>query len=221
MQRFACARDAAADCKPQCRSGKRKRLLPILAAAHAVTVMLRAAWRYEMDCKWMAGALTGALILIAAGCGGDDGDTMNQVTAGTGASGFGAAGTGLAGAGAAGTGTTAPNMPDAACMAAAGPNSPACSACACTPNALGGCLDQVNACQNGADAMANMLCGAILTCARTNNCTGTGCVTPCMSQVVAGATYMGGAPTTAASAVGMCTSTSCAAVCPTGMMTMP
>jgi hypothetical protein len=174
----------------------------------------------EMDRETIARACACALTLVVLACG-DDADSNGQPMAGTGAGfgGMGFSGTGAGTGGAAGGG--APNMPDAACMAAAGADNPACSACACTPNALGGCLNEVTACQMGADAMANQLCGAILTCARMNNCTGEACITPCMSQIFAAISYMGGIATMNASTVGMCTATSCAAVCPTNAMMMP
>lgn len=164
-----------------------------------------------------------AVIAMAAGCGSDDGNGGG--TAGVGAAGVGAAGAGAAGAGAAGTGAagmgtpgTAPNMPDATCLSMAGTDNPSCSACACTPNAAGGCLDQITACQGSADPMLNMLCSAIIACARANGCTGQACLQPCMAEITAGFQYMQAAPTTAATAVGDCTSTSCAAAgCPTGM----
>lgn len=107
----------------------------------------------------------------------------------------------------------APNMPDTACMGMPSTSAPECQACSCTPNAMGGCLDELTACQGNADAMAAQLCGAVIDCCVANGVSGTECLTPCMTEIAAAAGYMGGGPLTAATAVGDCSAMSCGSVC--------
>jgi hypothetical protein len=111
-----------------------------------------------------------------------------------------------------GSGMTA-NMPNAMCLMGATGAMPMCDACACTPNAMNGCLEQLTACAGAADANDAMLCKAIIDCASMNNCTGAACLSPCMTQISA-ATMMGTNAVANATAVGDCTSTKCMAVCP-------
>jgi hypothetical protein len=174
--------------------------------------------------RWIAVVVSCALLSIGSACGGDDegdGDSGGGgagaaapragAGAGGGGAGMAAAGMGGAGMGAGGMGS-APNMPDAMCLSMASAETP-CSRCACTPNAMGGCLDELSACQGSTDAMAAMLCGAIIACAEENGCSGAACVTPCMAEITAASGYMMGAPLTAATAVGTCTGMSCDGAC--------
>lgn len=177
--------------------------------------------------RWIAVVVSCAWLSMASACGGDDSEGdgsagSGAARAGAGAGGAGAGGAGMTGAGmgAAGmggagmgaAGMAAPNMPDAMCIAMASAETP-CSRCACTPNAMGGCLDELNACQGSMDDMHNMLCGAIIACAEANNCSGAACVTPCMAEITAASGYMMAAPLTAAMAVGSCTGMSCGSAC--------
>jgi hypothetical protein len=164
-------------------------------------------------------------------CGGDDDtSTGNPIGSGgakaAGASGGGAAGTttgtggattaggsGGSSAGGAGMGMAA-NMPDATCKAGASGINAACDNCSCTPDAMGGCLTEIAACQGSTDMMTAMLCKALVDCCVKNNVTGMACATPCMNEVSAAFMYMSGAPVNAATALGNCSSMKCAAVCP-------
>src|SRR5690349_21038470 len=86
--------------------------------------------------------------LIACGDSSDDdnggaaGATLPQAGTISAAGTTGAGTTGGAGKG--GSAAPAPNMPDAMCLATEG-DTP-CARCACTPNAMGGCLTESNAC---------------------------------------------------------------------------
>ncbi len=166
-----------------------------------------------------------ALALVFGGCK----KSSDNNTAATGGTGVGTGGTGVAtggtgvatgGTGVATGGTTggagaaAPNMPDPTCKMGANGTNPACDNCACTPDAMGGCLDELVACEGTMDPMANMLCKAIADCASTNKCSGTACTTPCMTQINAAINYMGGAPVNAVTLLGQCTAASCGSVCP-------
>ena len=89
-------------------------------------------------------------------------------------------------------------MPDAACVAAFAEPRMDCQACTCTPNAMDGCLDEVNRCFNNADAQFSMLCSAVVNCAVAKGCSGTACYTAanCMAEIDAAAGYMGGSVAT-------------------------
>lgn len=85
--------------------------------------------------------------------------------------------------------------PDMACaMSNTDKARPDCVACTCTPNAMGGCLDEYKRCFNNADAMYTTLCSAVITCGLAKKCSGAGCYTAanCMAEIDAASTYMGG-----------------------------
>jgi hypothetical protein len=85
-------------------------------------------------------------------------------------------------------------MPDATCMTAFTQPKAECQACTCTPNAMGGCLDQINACLNNADPTFKMLCTAVVNCAVMKSCAAAACYTAanCMAEIDAASMYMGG-----------------------------
>jgi hypothetical protein len=150
---------------------------------------------------------TGGSAALPGTTGGHAGGTVAASAGTTGATGT-AGSTGSAGAGA------AAGMTTAQCLAGGNHMNPACQSCSCMPDAMNGCLDELSKCQGASDAMSATLCGAIIDCATMNKCTGTACVTPCMTQITAAAGYMGGAPLTAATAVGTCSMMKCGTVCP-------
>jgi hypothetical protein len=94
---------------------------------------------------------------------------------------------------------------------------PQCLDCVCTPNAMGGCLEEVSNCQEGPDPMSNELCAAVIACARANFCTGATCLTPCMAEIAAASAYVqeDGVTTalTWASNTGTCTVAACPGSC--------
>jgi hypothetical protein len=176
----------------------------------------------------LTAALMCSFVLALGACkSGDDDDDSTAGTGGTTATGTGgtAAATGGMTGGAAGTtagaggmaaGGMAPgDMPNATCLMAT--PGMACDRCACTPNAMNGCLEELTACEGGADMMGNMLCKAIIDCANKNKCSGQACTTPCMTEISAAISYMGTAmpaPLAGAMAVGACTSMRCKGACP-------
>jgi hypothetical protein len=148
----------------------------------------------------------------AAGTGGATGvGTGGATAAGTG--GATAAGTGGTTAGGAGMGAAA-NMPNAMCKAGASGMNPACDNCACTPDAMNGCLDELTACEGSSDMMVNKLCKAILDCATKNKCSGNACLMPCMTEITAASQYTTGDALGPATNVGTCTMMKCGSVCP-------
>lgn len=165
------------------------------------------------------------LILLAfgltiSGCSKNSSSNSSTGTGGTAAAAgtSGRLGTGGVNAAAAGSGAAAgagaANMPNAQCLAGANHMNVPCENCSCTPDAMGGCLDELTACQGASDAMSAMLCGAIIDCATKNKCTGNACITPCMTEITAAAGYMMAAPLTAATNVGTCSMNKCGSVCP-------
>lgn len=170
-------------------------------------------------------ALTCSVVLALAACkSGDDDDSGNTGTGGTGATATGTggmaatgtggtttAGTGGMSGGAAGMGSgAAPNMPNAMCLATT--MMMPCDQCACTPSAMGGCLDELTTCATDMSAAtAGTACKALIDCAGKNNCNGNSCLMPCMAEISAAS--MAGNALTNAMAVGACTSTKCMAVC--------
>lgn len=86
--------------------------------------------------------------------------------------------------------------PEATCgMAYMQPNMD-CHDCTCTPNAMGGCLDEAKACLQATDPEFKMLCTAVVNCAIAKKCTGSACYTGgCMAEITAAAMYMGGSIT--------------------------
>lgn len=147
----------------------------------------------------MLRSLTSSSVLVVASmfalvaCGDEASDDEGGGTAGTTptAGTVATAGTTAAGmsggAGKAGSAPPAPNMPDAMCLATEGGGT--CASCACTPNAMGGCLTEQEACLMGPDPMANMLCTEVIKCARMNKCSGISCFGPCMAQISAAMAY--------------------------------
>jgi hypothetical protein len=118
--------------------------------------------------------------------------------------------------------------PDAMCTASYMQPNMQCQACACTPTAMGGCLDAVNTCLNNSDADFAMLCKAIVDCSIAKKCSGAACATPdkCLTELTAAATFNGGMfpascmgagdsnPCAASAALGTCvTGPACMAVC--------
>lgn len=86
-------------------------------------------------------------------------------------------------------------MPDMMCTDKYMSPKKGCAECVCTPTAMGGCLDAANTCLNNTDPMFSTLCSAALACVSGKTCTGTACFTkanPCMAELTAAATYMGG-----------------------------
>ncbi len=119
--------------------------------------------------------------------------------------------------------------PDQACVAAYTQPNADCQACACTPDAMGGCLDEFNRCFNNPDPQFTTLCSAVINCATAKKCSGAACYTAdlCMAEIDAAGAYMGGSvatcamvdmadanPCAASSVFGTCTGmTMCATVC--------
>jgi hypothetical protein len=84
--------------------------------------------------------------------------------------------------------------PDMACMPLYTTPKADCRDCTCTPDAMGGCLDEAKACLANPDPMFKMLCTAVVNCAVMKNCTGAACYTGgCMAEITNAAMYMGGA----------------------------
>jgi len=85
-------------------------------------------------------------------------------------------------------------MPDATCTAAYANPVADCNDCVCTPNAMNGCLEDFQACENNPDPTFAMLCKALVDCAVAVKCMGAACYTAggCMAQIDAAAGYMGG-----------------------------
>lgn len=120
-------------------------------------------------------------------------------------------------------------MPDMTCAMQSMNPKKDCKDCTCTPNAMGGCLDEFNMCFNNQDAAFSAACSAFATCSVTKPCTGSTCVTanPCAAEMTAAATYMGGSlamctpdmaamnPCAAAAALSACTNKTsmCASAC--------
>jgi hypothetical protein len=138
--------------------------------------------------------------------GSSTGGTVGVATGGT------TGGTAATGGGA-GMSAAPANMPDPTCKAMPTMTAPACQNCSCTPDAMGGCLTELMACQGATDAMSAMLCKAVIDCCVMNKVTGAACLTPCMSQITAASGYMSGAPLTAATNVGNCSMMKCGSVC--------
>jgi hypothetical protein len=84
--------------------------------------------------------------------------------------------------------------PDATCGAAYMQPNMDCHDCTCTPNAMGGCLDEANNCLNNTDPTFKMLCTAVVNCAVMKKCSGTACYTAanCMMEIDAAGGFMGG-----------------------------
>lgn len=86
-------------------------------------------------------------------------------------------------------------MPDATCAMDYMHPKKDCKDCTCTPNAMGGCVDEFNRCFHNTDAMFSTLCTAVVNCALAKKCSGVACFTapnPCMAELDAAAMYMGG-----------------------------
>ena len=107
-------------------------------------------------------------------------------------------------------------MPDAMCVAAYMQPKVDCQMCGCTPNALGGCLDEVNNCLNNADPMFASLCSAVVNCAIEKKCAGTACYTNpapnnCMAEIDAAAAFTAGGTAATACPAAMAMENPCGA----------
>lgn len=73
--------------------------------------------------------------------------------------------------------------PDEACVAKYKHSNPLCIQCACQPNAIGGCLDEINTCYDTPSLMG--LCQKVIDCAGRVACAGSGCynATLCMAEI--------------------------------------
>jgi hypothetical protein len=102
--------------------------------------------------------------------------------------------------------------PDAMCSAAYMQPNVDCHDCTCTPNAMGGCLDEAKACLQNPDPEFKMLCTAVVNCAVAKKCTGMACFAPttCMNELTAAGSYMGGSAASCADA-SMAATNPCAA----------
>jgi hypothetical protein len=86
---------------------------------------------------------------------------------------------------------------------------------------MGGCLDELKACEMSSDSMANMICKAVIDCCKMNNLNNTTCPTSpmCTTQLTALIGYtpdggMAGSLAALSSAVGSCSAMKCAGACP-------
>ncbi|MDD9938825.1 MAG: hypothetical protein OXT09_34875 [Myxococcales bacterium] len=109
-------------------------------------------------------------------------------------------------------------MPDPACMAVNSDMNAACAACTCSPNAMGGCSEQVVTCSG------DPLCQAVFECSNVNMCNGSACYTGgCMAEIDTAsggdplnncdATMPASSACAAAGAISACKAESCAAAC--------